>query len=425
MRFCTLIVLFTILGSLVAACNRDGQDNAVKTVDPNEQPIELVFYGGQSNWTDEMFWALYGNLIKKKFPHITPKFIPNTQTPLKNLVTTGETVDLMLVTTSGAKDNILDYNFQTDISDLIKESKFDLNRFDPSIINVQRDMAKGGIYALPAFVQIPILFYNRDIFDKFGMPYPKEGMNWDEAYDLAAKVSRSEGGVKYYGLYTNPIYHLKTSQLPLSLVDPKTNKALYDDQTKRVLENFVRFFRIPGYEAVEGMVQEKMFFKDKNLAMWPHFTNLSRRIPEDLNWDAVSLPYYPEAMGVAPAADPYFLFVTSTSKYKKQAFEVSAYLTSVEVQIELAKEGFTPIIRDKAVQDAFGKNNKSYEGKNVSAFFPKNMAPAPAYSPYYSLADATLNTEFNNVSLGKKDMNTALRDFVEAANKKIEEQLKK
>ncbi|MDF2651835.1 MAG: hypothetical protein K0Q73_7640 [Paenibacillus sp.] len=124
MRFCTLIVLFAILGSLVAACNRDGQDNAVKTVDPNEQPIELVFYGGQSNWTDEMFWALYGNLIKKKFPNITPKFIPNTKTPLKNLVTTGETVDLMLVTTSGAKDNILDYNFQTDISDLIKESKY-------------------------------------------------------------------------------------------------------------------------------------------------------------------------------------------------------------------------------------------------------------------------------------------------------------
>jgi hypothetical protein len=57
MRFCTLIVLFTILGSLVAACNRDGQDNAVKTVDPNEQPkispYHSQIYSQYTNPTEE------------------------------------------------------------------------------------------------------------------------------------------------------------------------------------------------------------------------------------------------------------------------------------------------------------------------------------------------------------------------------------
>jgi len=409
------------LGLMSAACGGKEQPEANPPDRAEKTPIELVFYGGQSNWTDEMFWALYGNHIQKKFPHITPKFISNTKTPLKDLVAVGETIDLMLVTTSGAKDYIINYGFNTDLSALVKEIRFDLNRFDPTIIAAQKDMAKGGIYGIPVFVQIPILFYNRDLFDKFGVEYPKEGQTWDETYEMARKLSRLEGGVKYYGLFTNLIFHLKTSQIPLSLVDRNSNRAVYNDDTKRVLENFLRFFNIPGFEYVSGMNQENMFFKDKTLAMWPHFTNLSRRIPDTLNWDAAPLPYYPEALGTAPAADPYFLFITSTSKYKKDALEVIQFLTEPEAQMELAKEGFTPIIRDQAVQAVFGQNNKNYAGKNVSAFFPTKLAPAPAYSPYYTLADSTLNAEFNNAAQGKKDLNTALRDYEEAANKKIAE----
>jgi multiple sugar transport system substrate-binding protein len=240
-------------------------------------------------------------------------------------------------------------------------------------------------------------------------------------------MSRTEGGKKYYGLGTNMTFHFKTSQIPLSLVDPATNKARSDDKTRRVFDNFVRFFKIPSYEANAAMSKggelENMFFKDQTLAMYPHFTNVSRRLPDNLNWDAVSLPYYSDAKGLAPAADPYFLYIMGNSKYKKQAFEVSAYLTTVESQIELAKEGFTPVIKDKAVQDAFGKNNKNYAGKNVSAFFPEKLAPAPSYSRYYSLADSSLLNAFSSVVLGAKDMNTALRDYEQEANKKIEEQM--
>ncbi|CAG7644842.1 ABC transporter substrate-binding protein [Paenibacillus allorhizosphaerae] len=429
----SLLLIVVMLGSLLAACSKTDPSSAPNAPNASakaQEPIELVFYGGQSNWTDEMFWALYGDPIKKKFPHITPKYIANTSTPLEQLITAGATIDLMLVTPAGTRRLVLDNKLHYDISGLIKESGYDLNRFDPSIVNAQRDIAKGGLYALPAFIQFPILFYNRSLFDKFGIPYPKSGMTWDEAYDLAVKMSRSVDGVKYYGLGTNATFHFKTSQLPLALVNPQTNKALNDDKVKRVTENLTRFFTVPGYEFTEKMSKggdlEQMFFKDQTLAMYPHFTNVSRRLPDTelLNWDAVSLPYYPEAKGVAPAVDPYYLYVTSSSKYKKQAFEVSAFLTSLEVQMGLAKEGFTPAIRDKEVQAVFGKNNKNYEGKNIQAFFPEKFAPAPPFSPYYAIADTSLLTAISKVVTGKKDMNTALREYEEEANKRIEDQMK-
>ncbi|CAG7649385.1 hypothetical protein PAESOLCIP111_05855 [Paenibacillus solanacearum] len=422
-----------MLGSCMTACGNTEQKEQANPPNDSakaEEPIELVFYGGQSNWTDEMFWALYGDPIKKKFPHITPKFISNQKVKLTSLMTAGEPIDLLLVTSTGTPAYILNYQLQTDISGLIKESKFDLGRFDPNIVNIQRDLAKGGMYALPVFTQFPILFYNRSLFDKFGVPYPKDGMTWDETYNLAAKMSRIDAGTKYYGFGTTLTFHMKTSQIPLTLVDPATNKARSDDRIKQVFHNFSRFFTIPEFVATEAMSKgtayENMFFKDQTLAMWSHYTNLARRMPdtEQLNWDAVSLPYYPEAKGIASSVDPYFLYITSTSKHKKQAFEVSAFLTSVEAQIELAKEGFTPVIRDKAVQDAFGQNNKNYAGKNIKAFFPDKIAAAPPYSPYYSLADASLLNAFSKVVIGKTDVNTALREYEEEANKKIEEQIK-
>lgn len=428
----THLALAGVLGTAIAGCGKSGESGnrpEQAEVKP-EQPIELVFFGGQSNWTDEMFWTLYGNPIKKKFPHITPKFISNQNVKLNQIMTAGDTVDLMLVTSTGTPAYILNYKLQNDISDVLKEIKFDLNRFDPSLINLQRDIAKGGIYGLPVFTQFPLLFYNRTLFDKFGVAYPKDGMTWDEAYETAVKMSRTDAGVKYYGFGTNMQWQYKTSQLPVTLVDGSTNKARSDGKVKQVFDNFSRFFAIPDYVATaamaKGTAQENMFFKDQNLAMWSAYSNISRRMPDTqlLNWDAAPLPTYAEARGVAAAYDPYYLYVTSTTKHKKQAIEVSAFLTSVDIQMEIAKEGFTTVIRDKEVQEVFGKNNKNYEGKNLKAFFPEKVAPASPYSTYYTQADTILLNKFADVVTGKTDVNTALREYEEEANKKIEEQIR-
>ncbi|MDF2722876.1 MAG: hypothetical protein K0Q59_2551 [Paenibacillus sp.] len=423
-----LLSLLAMSGSMLAACGKsDGGSEGAASAKTDTTPIELVFHAGQSNWTEDMFWALYGNLIKKKFPYITPKFIQQSGSTvtLADRVASGEQIDLMLNTQNGTVDWILNNGLQFDLTPMIKESKFDLSRIDQSIINTQKDIAKGGMYAIPAFVQIPFMMYNRDIFDKFGVAYPKMGMTYDETYDMAVKMSRTDGGKKYFGVGVNFTFHVQTSQVPIDLLDLTTNKARSDDNLKRIINNFARFSMIPGYEASQFSNSENAFFKDQTLAMWMHFTNVARRAPDNLNWDAVSLPYYSDLKGMGPAADPYFLYVLATGKHKKQAFDVAAYLTTVEAQSELSKEGFTPVIRDKAVQDVFGKNNKNYAGRNVSAFFPEKLAAKPRFSPYGTIANNAAVAAFNDYVAGKKDLNTALRDYEQDANKKIDEEIAK
>lgn len=73
------------------------------------------------------------------------------------------------------------------MKDLIKRHNIDLSRFEPSIISALEKMSGGGLYGLPLYNDRMALYYNKDIFDKFGVPYPKDGMTWDEVIELSIK----------------------------------------------------------------------------------------------------------------------------------------------------------------------------------------------------------------------------------------------
>lgn len=37
------------------------------------------------------------------------------------------------------------------------------------------------------------LYYNKDLFDKFGVSYPKDGMTWDEVLELNRQLDKNGG----------------------------------------------------------------------------------------------------------------------------------------------------------------------------------------------------------------------------------------
>jgi multiple sugar transport system substrate-binding protein len=54
---------------------------------------------------------------------------------------------------------------------------------------------KEKIFALPMTLGYYVMYYNNNIFDKFGVSYPKDGMTWDDVAALAKKVSHLESGL--------------------------------------------------------------------------------------------------------------------------------------------------------------------------------------------------------------------------------------
>jgi ABC-type glycerol-3-phosphate transport system substrate-binding protein len=66
---------------------------------------------------------------------------------------------------------------------------------------VRGELSLEGVqYSYPANVNADILIYNKALFDRFGVPYPKQNITWDEFFELAKKMTRGEGANKVYGI---------------------------------------------------------------------------------------------------------------------------------------------------------------------------------------------------------------------------------
>ncbi|TNJ63997.1 extracellular solute-binding protein [Paenibacillus hemerocallicola] len=388
------------------------------------EPAELVFYNTSNGWTKERFMEEYGDPIAKKFPNYTIKFITqeNSQT-FPNLLAAGETVDIMLASVGLTPTFLLNYGAQSDISDLIKKFGYDLSRLEPSMVDIQRQLAGGGIYGLPVTNSSAALFYNKDLFDKFGVAYPKDGMTWDELYALAQKMTRQDGGVQYRGL-TIAFQHLMfLNQLSAPHVDGTTNKALFTaDKFVRSFENLARFYKIPGNELPNNKfnlgTQREPFYKSLDIAMFLSLSGSGTTFG-DMNWDAVQLPFLADAPNVGPQAYPNYFYITSMSKKRDAAFQVLDYVTSLDYQTWLAERGAFPVIRDPAkLMEKFGASNPIYKGKRVSSLVPGKFAVPTMKTRYQDITDKEVLEALGQYAAGK-DVNTALREAAERADKAI------
>lgn len=72
-------------------------------------------------------------------------------------------------------------------------------------------LAEGELYQMPFRSDFWLLFYNKDLFDELGVPYPENDMTIDEYDRLVRRVTRKEGQKRIYGAH----YHTWRSTVQL------------------------------------------------------------------------------------------------------------------------------------------------------------------------------------------------------------------
>lgn len=425
---------------MLAACGGNGGGSGSgsagegeSTVPPKPaEPVALQFFHTSTGVSVDKFMEDYGNAIKKKFPHVTPVFAPLEKgNTLPEMLAAGKTIDILWASIGHLHGNLLEYNLQYDMSELIKSSNYDLSRFEPTSIEMMRQSANGGIYGLPIGNSSAALFYNKDLFDKFGVPYPKDGMTWDETFELAKRMTRQDGGKQYRGMTFSFQHMALLNQFSLPHIDPASGKATFSSDPKwaAFTENFLRFNRIPGNEVDAKQMllayQSTAFFDEKISAMHGTLSGGNPWASENMGMiDVVTLPTFKELPGVGPQGYPYYFNITSMSKHKEQAFEVITYLTSDEFQMERSKKGFLSALKNPAIHQALGQDSPSLKGKglNLKALIPEKLAQPALKTKYQSIADQRLMASWYEMVQGKKDVNTGLSQAAETTDKGIEAQ---
>lgn len=416
----TAAVLFGCSGGSKPA-EVQGESQAEKP----KEPVTLTFYDPNAGQLQETFMEQYGNLIVKKYPHITIKYVSspdtNPEAHITSMIAAGDPIDVMLNADLNHYRLIAPFKFEYDMTELIKKNKYDLSQLDPSILQAVQTLSGGGMYALPFRMNTLGLMYNKDIFDQFGKPYPKDGMTWDETYELARQMTRSVDGIEYRGFITQ-FYNMGwLNQQSLGFIDPKTDKPIIhtDEKWAAFTRNLSRFYEIPGNVTKEGSFSgiANLFLKSKTAAMYAYTIPTT---PQEVNWDVVQLPEFSDKRGVGAQSMLTLAYITSISKHKEAAFDAISYMTSDEMQTHIAKQALgLPVINNKQVKDVYGQDNPNLKGKNVkSLLISKPAAPFVAAQHNRTVA-LQFEKMMYTLTKGGVDVNTALRTAAEEAEKEI------
>lgn len=412
-----------LLAAALTACSgtKDGTKPQTASEPENNKPVELVAY--LPGYTHEKFMLYFGDYIQKQYPNVSFKVIGGTE-QLTDLVAAGVKLDLIQTT---VPSQITDNGLQDDLTDLIAKYKYDLNKLEPAVLEGIKQIGDGKIYGFPNGVATAAMYYNKALFDKFGVSYPVNGMTWDQAFELAKKVTRTEGGIAYQGFASEISLIADINQLSQGFVDPKTNKATLNNANWRTfIENFSRFHTIPGnpYDIKGGA--NNAFKKEQRIAMLAYVlepTTMTDYTNSGVDWGVVSLPEFAGHPGVGPAPLVPMFYVGKTAANRDWAFKVAAYMGSEQFQKDSAtKIGAITALRNHAdVMANYAKEVPTIPAeKQAAKAVPKAFAKPMAVTPYNAIVNKEFRTAFAAVASGQKDVNTALREAEEKANQEIE-----
>jgi multiple sugar transport system substrate-binding protein len=268
-------------------------------------------------------------------------------------------------------------------------------------------------------------YYNKDIFDRFAVGYLKDGMSWDDIYQKAKQLTRTDSGVDYRGFDFNPDRPIQSNQLSMPFVDPKTGKAVVNTAGwKKLFETFGQFYRIPGNEpAKDRKVADFHTGKVAIIAGATQFPQLIQRINkgEKINVDIVSFPTFPEAPKTSLQTVTAGFAIPAQSKHRDQAMDIIQLMLSDEVQKEGAEILRLPVVKNKEVYKTLGQAYPELKSMNLGALTYNSNAVTKSVTEYDDLAQKVLNQKFDQFKAGKADVNTLLREAEDEINKKIAE----
>ena len=271
---------------------------------------------------------------------------------------------------------------------------------------------RGRQLCLPQNVSSLAVYYNRTLFEKYGVPLPKAGWTWNELLTTATAMTRdAAGGVirgtESEGAAQRPAVHglgIEPSIIRLApfvwsndgeiVDDPArpTRLTLDTPAAKEVLKNLIdlrlAYGVVPTDEEVESEDDESRFANGR-LAMLlsSRRSTTTFRSITGFEWDVASLPVYRRPVGILHS-DAYCM--TRGGGNKQAAWNFLEYAVSAEGQKIIAATGRTvPSHIEVSTSEAFlGPAQPPRSAKVFLDAIPAVRA-LPAVSTWPEIEDVT------------------------------------
>ncbi|GMK38560.1 hypothetical protein PCCS19_16140 [Paenibacillus sp. CCS19] len=278
----------------------------------------------------------------------------------------------------------------SDMEEYVSANKLDLSRFEPAFIEQVRSYSPNSqLLAVPYMRTLHAMSYNKAWFDKAHIPYPTDGMTWEEWMPWAANIKKqyeemNVGSTLLYAASRGFGYPLLAQQRSASILDADTGKAnvTNSDWTAiaRIMQLHYGWIHTPFemYNAIRQLTPfpHKLEYSIDLYESTYKFINsiYGELYLEQSDWDMVSFPTFEDKPGVGPDFAGEVLSVNPNSEHREEAFEVLSYLISDEFQTWNSRIGNGSPLVNPNIHAQFGVENSFYTGKNVRAFFLNHPA---------------------------------------------------
>lgn len=161
-------------------------------VAPPPEPVTITFAFPEADLT--VFEKLAG-IFLEEHPHISVELRPKSSDLLGGIDVDDSDV---LLTSQFAIAWLQSQGRVLNLTPFIEgDETMDQADFYPGTVGLFT--VDGQAWAVPAGVDMMVMYYNADVFDRYGATYPQLGWNWDDFLATAASVRDIEAGVFGYG----------------------------------------------------------------------------------------------------------------------------------------------------------------------------------------------------------------------------------
>ncbi|WP_026486279.1 ABC transporter substrate-binding protein [Caldanaerobius polysaccharolyticus] len=320
-----------------------------------------------------------------------------------------------------------------DITDYFKNSEYKEDDFLPGTMRLMK--VNGRLYGIISCIVGPELFYNKDLFDKAGLPYPPSDPNkawtWDQFRDVAKKLTIKQGNkVIQYGAYGFEQQYVTTALLMengVKIFNDNYDKMIINTPEAREVFQAVLNLRKVDNAAPDATTLEMV-------GMQPHQMLETGKVAmlADGSWSLQELSQMNFRVGVGVL--PKFKYSTThvqahmhaawaKTKHPEEAWKLISFLSSDQYQIQNVKEGLWLPDRKSLYTEEGMK--KWYSDKVYGESFKPMInwfINADVY-PYAMLTHNKVNDIYTEVTdqfwHNNKDINSVLSELEKRVNEEL------
>ncbi|XEC95897.1 ABC transporter substrate-binding protein [Paenibacillus tarimensis] len=201
-KYSKSLIISILLALLLAGCGSKDSNTETTTIDPDTPVTLKVAY-----MNEQAFFQTYGNIFTAKYPNVQFEVIPTMNAaqsadPMQALIDLidANQPDIIMLSLTQYEQLAADGRLY-DLESVIQQSGFDLNNMVDGVLQLLRDAGGGKLYGLSPTFNTDALFYNKDLFAKYGIPEPTDFMTWEEVLQLAARFpTDGDDETRIYGL---------------------------------------------------------------------------------------------------------------------------------------------------------------------------------------------------------------------------------